>query len=306
MSKKKPKNEVLYLDDYVAVLDFKGRKASGYDAVRWLLNVGTNAKDEAKPLRETLANYAFRASKTLHIQGIAENDIANPQRLRELGCEMSTCDGVRALDAWLTQDSGTLVLVDIPELKAAAKAINYVARLALLALGDERHAYCLELESADEKANARFVAFSAVVGGGIIGDYETASMRLDSVPFVDAVVQDGENARLRCSVFAHDYYSDWRGFPASDAERTAIAANVLLSVLLNLTAAAPYMPDAVIGLPTKRDVPNLVALTVELARIGKLAGCPHCGWPVAKLTPKADPYCRKSHRTRTDERTVCE
>lgn len=308
MPKRVTKNDVLYLDRHVAIIDCKGTDQTGTNAVQWLLKVGTNHDDELQPIRQLLERYTLRPLRRVVLVGTETSELDSPEQIRALGFDCSCSYNENGQPQTCVSESGESgrCCVRVDTVRETAEAVRYVATLALLARGDDRAADLITLLESEN--NKRLLRFDAVVPGQIIGEVEVAADWLEMFPnvTVEEVEPHGNDAgvRLVCYAIASSYYRGdvVHNFPDCELERKRIAANVLASLLLNLSVRIPYYPDPESGLPEHSITANLLTVTIDQARDGKLEGCPHCGWPVVRPYKSSDPYCRKSHRTRTDEK----
>ena len=316
------KNDVLYIDRHIAIVDHKGVQMSAANDVQWLLKIGTNKRDETPPIREFLERCVFQPKKSLCIQGVTASDISDVSAVNALGYKVkdtqdNPSEPPAALRISESFDAGSpfaghpfggdeigRYCVDLSVVKEAASAVRYISRLALLALGDARAADCIHLF--DAESPEALLRFDVLVPSSIVGDIDVMNERLSNLGFADIRARKPKTegaTLLSCVAVRSNYYHGIdNAFPADDNERKRIAANVLLAALADASLPAQYRPDPNSCLPQLTTQANLITAVIDLARSGKLAGCPLCGLPVVKPHESSDPYCRKSHRTRTDEK----
>ena len=296
----KQTNRVLYLDEHVAVIE--GQVQAGVDGMLPLmLKAGTNELHPLKPIEQMLVSAGSPVAGSCFAHGATLADV-DASALHELGFNANVM-GVPAYGMGVNvtprrDDESPLKgtsrrAVSVGFVRTACGVAQYLARLALTSMGDMRSAHVLTRDG------SRFETDVPTLGP--YGRDWLSVELLGSAPYMLSV--SAERAGDKGSVHVEFEPMAPRG---DDASYTSAAANCLLSLLLNASSGNMYEPDLKSGLPTQNPLSDIPRAIVSAARSGSLSGCPYCGWPVIRPTKSADRFCRKSHRTRFDERSTHE
>lgn len=312
---KKTYNEVLYLDNHLAVYDDKGAHPSTAEMVSRLLQIGTNEQNPLKPINELLTCCGTPVKYANYAPNAQLSDV-NAEKLHELGytiipASRGDVDGLQVIESFEGDspfadhpyggDEIGRYLVSLDSLNKLANVLRYFASLALLSQGDmrSRDAISMRLDNGS-RTLVHFEATIPLLGDGFRGEWinEKVFSILGYGGFAVDVIESEPALKVNCSISRNGYYGT---IPRDLDGRTKLAANYLLSAVYCAATGVGFEPDSESGLPKSINRGVFFQEIIDAARSGRLEGCPRCGWPVLRLTDKADRYCRKGHRTKTDK-----
>ena len=325
--------KLVYYDGALAVCDFKVGESGPEKAIRLLLGVDLEAqdlKDQLKPLLECwgipdkvspLLLTAFEQAEIaeradlgkLHALGVdvaGLHDEVITIKHPVMG-EVSYCPMQITPALFFVNDETTVRLVasvaqSAKRIRKLAYYVQYLAKLHLLANGDERFSETLP----DIDTKAFYLEFRATVPGMFLDSRIDGNIG-DCIRFVNGSVEyDGESergeitARIQYTSILRDPYGadGMSPLPESGFELKRVVASFLLASILNHGSALPFSVDLE-TLALQHGKRNTVVNALADSMIaGKIDACPWCGRPVYMPRRNSKIFCRQSHQTRYSEK----
>lgn len=303
--------KLLYYDGATAVCDFEENEIGTREkAVKLLLEVDAdnpNTEKHVKPLLECwgIGNYSG-AGLTVGLTKEQKADIeklADKKALAKLGYVVKGCAITPAdFKTFPPLRIQSNVSETVKRIRNFADYLQYLAKLYLLANGDERMAPMIP----DMTRTQHSMQLVITLPWAFRYSFET--QRLKTKARFDAKhMQTVEDSRLfsvpveifDIDVFRSPYHSKgsvWK-MPEDDFGVKKVIASALLSSLINYQASMPYTNDPE-TLALERSSGDTLANTLaENMLAGKIRACPHCGRPMLVKREKGMQYCSASCRT---------
>lgn len=296
-------DDLLYYDGNIAICeekwDYPTEKALGR-----LLSINVDSPDienEIKPLLSCLI--ISKGSLTVELSE-EQRRMLNANRLRELGFDI---DGSNVIPSNILDSTYRLVFVSeaVTRITSYAAMHQYLAKLSLLANGDERMSSLIELPIYDEKLLGLSLEVTLPYGFGYNLDRYVLPTKAQFDKGSLKVVEPEQTVSIRAlihdfAIFRSPYFNGAHKMPNDDFEKKRICASALLSSLLSYQSQIQFTnnPDT---LELERCEETLTACLGDAIIAGKIQACPWCGRPVFKKHDSSKPFCRKSHQTRYNE-----
>ena len=323
--------KLVYYDGALAVCDFEVGESGPEKAIRLLLGVDLEAqdlKDQLKPLLECwgvpnkvspLLLSAFEQAEIaeradlgkLHALGV---DVAGLHGevitiTHPVMGEMSYSPARIAPTLFFVDDETRVRLVasvaqSALRIRKLAYYVQYLAKLHLLANGDERFSEILP----DISTKAFYLEFRATVPGMFLDSRIDGNIG-DFVHFVNDSVEYDRKSEWGTITARIDYVEIRRGplegmtpLPENGFELKRVVASFLLASILNHGSALSFSVDLE-TLALQHGKQNTVVNALADSIIaGKIDACPWCGRPVYMPRRNSKIFCRQSHQTRYSEK----
>ena len=312
-------NEVLYQDDCFIVYDAGDTSATMQDFTALVLKIGTNENNPRKPIRQLITRCGSPIQGSWFAPNATVADLENIEKLQQLGFAFEDVGNgeINAIDVDLSPKIRDSIdeydkftsfkreIVSVHEIERVACVVQYVARLALLALGDMRQKDIIDMRlDLPTSKTVHFETDVPLYGEFVDGEWLNpkilANDELQGYAFVNLIDKLSSNSSLHLDISEKDIYI--HSLKRDDADsRIRIAAQFALSIILCAASTPRYAPSHFGYLPTELKAAGFLGSILEAANDGRLVGCPHCGWPVLKPHHSSNEFCRQGHRNKFDK-----
>ena len=316
--------QLLYYDGLLAVVDYEGDSSSLEPAIQLLLQVDPENPDIDKHVKPLLECYALFRVRDL----IARAELSDEQ-IKDIEDNIDA-DGLLAAGVdyrfpfwYLGTDERLRFTAYVPSaierISLLAESIQYLARLYLFSVGDDKAADILPEIDEDENA------FRLVAQIPRELCYNLRDLRLptqaefdrESMGDIDAHGTDPVSVPVTIKYssinmfrplpelpedIAHLALPEEMILPKSPEERRQIVAACLLAGLADHQRGMKYRFDREPRSVIKWGNSSFTDALMDSMLDGKVASCPYCGKPVDLKRKSSKPFCKPSHQTRYSEK----
>ena len=294
---------LLYFDGGIAVCDYDGTADDIEHVVKLLLAFDKENSDMDKHVKPLLASdclFHGLWNSSPEDLGLAK---LRANALKELGFEMADSNMPRLTPEALEECSRDgrcrkllIVRQEMTRISELADALQYLARLYLLANGDERSSCIVphviyedyRIEPLDIELPGYFIRF--VTGQSLNTNITFDYKRNEGTTRITVCGKIGRYLDKGCSTREYEF------------QLKRIVAAFLLQALVNYTSALPFSMDDKVPMIKRDDSRRFTSTLADLMLDGKIDSCPWCGRPVMRPRKSSKPFCRQSHQTRYNEK----